>query len=69
MLNGAKSDSVVRSQVMGGRLNRRFQSLGRGATQAPRARLWSMDGSVRVVCVFCTIENSVESVACEKIVS
>ena len=44
-LSVARSDSTVRSQVWPGRPDRRFQSLGRGATLALRARLWSTDGS------------------------
>ena len=49
MLNGARSDSTVRSQVRRGRPALRFQSLGRGATLALRARLWSMDGLARAI--------------------
>ena len=37
MLDGARSDSTVRSQVRRGRPALRFQSLGRGATLALRA--------------------------------
>jgi len=44
MLNGARSDSTVRSQVRRGQPALQFQSLGRGAL---RARLWSMDGLAR----------------------
>ena len=43
MLSGAKSDSVVRSQVRHGRPDQRFQSHGKGATQALRAGLWFID--------------------------
>jgi len=42
MLSGAKSDSMVQSQVCCGRPDWRFQSLGKGTTQDPRARLWSI---------------------------
>jgi len=49
MFIGARFDSTVQSQVWCGRPDRRFQSLGKGATLAQRARLWSMDGSVRAM--------------------
>jgi len=49
MLSGAKSDSTVRSQVWCGRPDRRFQSFGKWATHALRARLWSVDGLARAV--------------------
>ena len=49
MLIGAKSDSMVRSQVWCSQSDQWFQSLGKGATQAPRARLWSIDGSACAV--------------------
>ena len=44
VLSGARSDSTVRSQVWCCQPDRRFQSLGKGATQALRAQLWSIDG-------------------------
>jgi len=47
MLSGAKSDSMVWSQVKCDRPDRRFQWFGQGATQPPRAQLWSTDGSAR----------------------
>ena len=49
MLSGARSDSTVRSQVWRGRPDWRFQSPGKGATQAVRALLWSVDGSARAM--------------------
>ena len=49
MFRGARSDSMVRNQVCRGRPERRCQSLGRGATLARRARLWSMEASARAM--------------------
>jgi len=44
MLNGARSASMVHSQVWHGRPDRQFQTLGKGATLAWRVWLWSMEG-------------------------
>jgi len=41
--------AVLSSQVSRGRLDGRFQSLGRRAEVAPRARLWSVDESARAI--------------------
>jgi len=51
LLSGVRSDSTVRSQVWvwRGQPERRFHSLGKGATHAVRARLWSIHGSARAM--------------------
>jgi len=48
-MSGARFDSMVGSQVWHGWPDWQFQSLGKEATLAQRARLWSMDWSALAV--------------------